>query len=108
MNLMITNDKTGQCECVCVVVFLGGGGLFGLKQNISKYYLFCHRMISVPNQSPLDISSDVLLKIILSPGHREKGTRQTMMLHLRYCIFTIPVHVNLKLALSFQPCFDFS
>ena len=36
---------------------------------------FCHRIISDPNQIPSDISSDVLLKIILSPGdyHRTWG-----------------------------------
>ena len=36
----------------------------------AKYFemlSFCHRIISDPNQSPPDISSDVLLKIILSP-----------------------------------------
>ena len=63
-NKTIADVKTDQCEgvcaCVCVCVLVEGG-LFGLQQNVSKFYFFCHRMISDPNQGPSDISFDVLL-----------------------------------------------
>ena len=103
MPIILQDDLQRQDGAVQRCVCKGEGELFSLEYF--EILSFCHRMISDPNQSPLDISSDVLLKIILSPGHREKGTRQTMMLHLRYCIFTIPVHVNLKIGTFFSALF---
>ena len=46
---------------------IGGGGILWFGVKYFEMLTFCHRMISDPNQSPSDISSDVLLKIILSP-----------------------------------------
>ena len=49
-------------------LFLGVGLIsFGAKYFETLY--FCHRIISDPNQSSSDISSGVLLKIILSLYH---------------------------------------
>ena len=57
----ISIDKTGHCEGVCV-----RGGYCLVRSKMLSLY---DRIISDPNQSPSDISSVVLLKIILSPGH---------------------------------------
>ena len=62
-NKTIANVKTEQCEGVCV----GGGGILWFGVKYFEMLTFCHRIISDPNQSPSDISSDVLLKIVLSP-----------------------------------------
>ena len=49
---------------VCV---LGERGIVWFGAKCFEILSFCHRMIYDPNQGPSDISSDVLLKIILSP-----------------------------------------
>ena len=69
---MIANDKTGQCEGVCVCVCECSyvfGGIVWFEATYFEMLPFCHRIISDPNQSSSDISSDVLLEIILSPGY---------------------------------------
>ena len=50
-----------------VYVRIGEGGIVWFGVKYFEILTFCHRIISDPNQSPSDISSNVLLKIILSP-----------------------------------------
>ena len=54
-------------------VHVGGRGIVWFGVKYFEMLTFCHRIISDPNQSPSDISSDVLLKIILSPGLHNLG-----------------------------------
>ena len=49
-----------------VCVRIGGGGIVWFGAKYFEMLTVCHRIISDPNHSPTDISSDVLLKIILS------------------------------------------
>ena len=58
----------GQYEGMCVCVCVGGVGIVWFGAKYFEMLPFCHWIISDPNQSPSDIPSDVLLKIILSPG----------------------------------------
>ena len=71
-NKTIANDKRGQCEGMCVCV--GGGGIVWLGAKYFETLSFCHQIISDPNQSPSDMSSDVPLEIISSPGHTDTQT----------------------------------
>ena len=50
--------------CFCVL----GRGIVWFGAKYFEMLSFCHRIISDPNQSLSNISSDVPLKIILSPG----------------------------------------
>ena len=50
-----------------VYVRIEGGGIVWFGVKYFDMLTFCNRIISDPNQSPSDVSSDVLLKIILSP-----------------------------------------
>ena len=50
-----------------VYVRIGRMGIVWFGVKYFEMLTFCHRIISDPNQSPSDISSDVLLKVILSP-----------------------------------------
>ena len=70
MPIKVQDDLQQQAgavqRCVC---WGGGGGTVWFGAKCFEMLSFCHRIISDPNQSPSDISSDVLLKIILSPVH---------------------------------------
>ena len=58
---MIAKDMKGQCEGVYVSVCAGVGGIVWFGEKYFEMLSFCNGIISDPNQSPSDISSDVLL-----------------------------------------------
>ena len=76
---MIAKDKKGQCEGVYVSVCAGVGRIVWFGEKYFEMLSFCHRIISDPNQSQSDISSDGLLKIILSPGDAPVPVHEKMV-----------------------------
>ena len=67
-NKTIANDNTRQCKGMCVCVCVERRGIVWFGAKYFDMLSLCHLIISVPNQSSSDISSDVLYKIILSPA----------------------------------------
>ena len=66
MPIKVQDDLQQQAGAVQRCVCWGGGTVwFGAK--CFEMLSFCHRIISDPNQSTSDISSDVLSEIILNP-----------------------------------------
>ena len=69
-DLQQQDGAVQRCVCVCWGGGRRGGGTVWFGEKYFEMLSFCHRIISDPNQSPSDISSDVLLKILLSPALR--------------------------------------
>ena len=83
---------------------LGGWGVDCLVW--SKMLSFCHRMISDPNQSPSDILSDVLLRIILSPAYYNIVSNEPFSNHGWVKVLKRTLLDHLKIAL--QQCNSWS
>ena len=72
MPIKVQDDLQQQAgavqRCVCWGEREAGRRYCLVWRKIFRNAIFYHRIISDPNQSPSDISSDVLLEIILSPS----------------------------------------